>query len=68
MCLKVVDTPRCGRTGSIGCEPVCHVVRARKDTWAGYQRQLHTKVGEASIRVPKLRTLPFETAIIEPLG
>jgi putative transposase len=40
---------------------------ARKDTTrAGtYQRQLHTKVGEVSLKVPKLRTLPFETAIIE---
>ena len=26
---------------------------------------LHTKVGEVSLKVPKLRTLPFETAIIE---
>ena len=39
---------------------------ARKDTRAGsYQRQLHTKVGEVSLKVPKLRILPFETAIIE---
>jgi putative transposase len=39
---------------------------ARKDTRAGcYQRQLHTKVGEVTLKVPKLRTLPFETAIIE---
>jgi len=39
---------------------------ARQDTRAGsYQRQLHTKVGEVSLKVPKLRTLPFETAIIE---
>jgi transposase-like protein len=38
----------------------------RKDTRAGsYERQLQTKAGEVSLRVPKLRTLPFETAIIE---
>jgi transposase-like protein len=41
---------------------------ARQDTRAGsYQRQLHTKVGQVSLRVPRLRTLPFETAIIECL-
>lgn len=38
----------------------------RKDTRAGfYSRTLHTKAGEVDIKVPKLRTLPFETAIIE---
>jgi transposase-like protein len=38
----------------------------RKDTRAGsYERQLHTKAGEVSLQVPKLRNLPFETAIIE---
>jgi transposase-like protein len=38
----------------------------RKDTRAGsYTRQLHTKAGEVSLQMPKLRTLPFETAIIE---
>jgi transposase-like protein len=38
----------------------------RKDTRAGYyNRKLHTRAGEVDIRVPKLRTLPFETAIIE---
>lgn len=38
----------------------------RKDTRAGhYTRKLHTKAGEVDIRMPKLRTLPFETAIIE---
>jgi len=38
----------------------------RKDTRAGYyNRKLETKVGEIDIRMPKLRTLPFETAIIE---
>jgi transposase-like protein len=39
---------------------------ARKDTRAGsYQRQLHTQAGEVTLKVPKLRPLPFETAIIE---
>ena len=38
----------------------------RKDTRAGhYQRKLCTKAGEVTLNVPKLRHLPFETAIIE---
>jgi len=38
----------------------------RVDTRAGhYERHLHTKAGEVKLRVPKLRNLPFETAIIE---
>src|SRR5262249_36397241 len=38
----------------------------RLDTRAGhYERQLHTKAGEVTLQVPRLRTLPFETAIIE---
>jgi transposase-like protein len=38
----------------------------RVDTRAGsYERQLHTKAGEVTLKVPKLRSLPFETAIIE---
>lgn len=38
----------------------------RKDTRAGsYERQLQTKAGEVSLKVAKLRSLPFETAIIE---
>jgi len=38
----------------------------RQDTRAGhYTRKLHTKAGEVSLNVPKLRNLPFETAIIE---
>jgi transposase-like protein len=38
----------------------------RKDTRAGhYVRKLHTTAGEVELKVPKLRTLPFETAIIE---
>jgi len=40
--------------------------RARRDTRAGhYKRKLQTKAGEVELKVPKLRTLPFETAIIE---
>lgn len=39
---------------------------ARTDTRAGhYERNLHTKAGEVTLQVPKLRTIPFETAIIE---
>ena len=39
---------------------------ARVDTRAGhYERQLHTKAGEVTLQVPKLRHLPFESAIIE---
>jgi putative transposase len=38
----------------------------RQDTRAGhYTRQLHTTAGEVSLNVPKLRNLPFESAIIE---
>ena len=38
----------------------------RKDTRAGsYDRHLQTKAGEVKLTVPKLRTLPFETAIID---
>jgi transposase-like protein len=38
----------------------------RLDTRAGhYTRSLHTKAGEVSLRVPRLRSLPFETQIIE---
>jgi putative transposase len=38
----------------------------RVDTRAGYStRQLHTKAGEVALQMPKLRSLPFETAIIE---
>ena len=39
---------------------------ARKGTRAGsYQQQLDTKAGEVTLKAPKLRTLPFETDIIE---
>jgi putative transposase len=38
----------------------------RRDTRAGsYDRRLQTKAGEVRLTVPKLRSLPFETAIIE---
>jgi transposase-like protein len=38
----------------------------RVDTRAGhYKRKLMTKAGEVELKVPKLRKLPFETAIIE---
>jgi transposase-like protein len=38
----------------------------RADRRAGhYRRKLQTKAGTVELRVPKLRTLPFETAIIE---
>lgn len=39
---------------------------ARRDRRAGhYARSLHTSAGEVEVKVPKLRALPFETAIIE---
>ena len=39
---------------------------ARRDRRAGhYKRKLLTKSGEVELRIPKLRTLRFETAIIE---
>lgn len=38
----------------------------RQDTRAGhYERALETKAGPVNLKVPKLRVLPFETAIIE---
>jgi transposase-like protein len=38
----------------------------RVDRRAGfYERKLETKAGEVQLKVPKLRSLPFETAIIE---
>jgi Transposase, Mutator family len=37
-----------------------------RDTRAGhYSRHLHTKAGEVELKVPKLRSLPFESAVIE---
>ena len=39
---------------------------ARKDHRAGhYERTLHTKAGEVTLKMPKLRQQTFETAIIE---
>jgi hypothetical protein len=38
----------------------------RKDTHSGnYDRRFHARGGEVTLTVPKLRSLPFETAIIE---
>jgi YD repeat-containing protein len=38
----------------------------RLDTRAGYyERTLHTKAGAVTLQVPRLRTLPFESQIIE---
>jgi putative transposase len=52
-------------------DQLCNAARyertsARTDTRAGhYQRKLHTKAGEVTLQVPKLRQQKFETAIIE---
>ena len=52
-------------------DQLCNAARyertdARKDQRAGhYQRKLHTKAGEVTLNVPKLRQQKFETAIIE---
>jgi transposase-like protein len=38
----------------------------RRDTRAGsYNRKFHTKAGEVTLKMPKLRTMTFETSIIE---
>lgn len=38
----------------------------RIDTRAGcYKRNLETKAGKVTLKVPKLRTIPFESAIID---
>ena len=38
----------------------------RVDTRAGsYERRLQTKAGQVTLKVPRLRSLPFETQIIE---
>lgn len=50
---------------------LCHAGRyersaERQDTRAGsYQRKLVTQAGEVTLKVPRLRKLPLETAIIE---
>jgi len=52
-------------------EQLCNAARyerteARRDTRAGhYQRKLQTTAGEVTVKVPKLRQLKFEAAIIE---
>lgn len=52
-------------------DQVCGAARyersdTRRDTRAGhYERTLHTRAGEVRLKVPKLRKLPLETAIIE---
>ena len=39
---------------------------ARRDTRAGsYERKLQTQAGEVKLKVPRLRSLPFESQIIE---
>jgi putative transposase len=43
----------------------CQRNSARKDTRAGHHRKLQTRVGEVTLKVPKLRQQTFETAIIE---
>jgi putative transposase len=38
----------------------------RVSTRAGhYARKLHTKAGEVTLQMPRLRAVPFETAIVE---
>jgi transposase-like protein len=52
-------------------EAICRASRYerapdRADTRAGhYQRQLETQAGRVTLKMPKLRRLPFETGIIE---
>lgn len=52
-------------------EAICRASRYerapdRADTRAGhYQRKLETKAGSVTLKMPKLRRLPFETGIIE---
>ena len=44
----------------------CERTPERVDTRAGsYERSLETKAGKVRLKVPKLRTIPFESAIIE---
>src|SRR5579863_2182194 len=39
---------------------------ARRDTRAGhYHRQFHTKAGAVDLKMPKPRSAPFESAVIE---
>jgi len=52
-------------------DQLCNATRyertpGRTDTRAGsYKRKFHTKAGEVELKMPKLRSLPFETSIIE---
>ena len=52
-------------------DAICNATRYqrspdRQDTRAGsYKRKLLTKAGEIELKVPRLRTLPFETQIIK---
>ena len=54
-------------------DAICHAGRYQRtpdrlDTRAGtYQRKLLTKAGEVELKVPRLRSLPFETEIIKVL-
>jgi len=46
--------------------PLVQIGEGRKDTRAGsYDRHLQTRAGEVTLTAPKLRSLPFKTAIIE---
>ena len=48
------------KAGRYACSP------ERVDTRAGhYERKLETKAGAVVLKMPKLRSLPYETAIIE---
>ncbi len=57
--------------GEIALIQLCNAQRyerteGRRDTRAGhYERSLHTKAGEARLKLPKLRRQTLETAIIE---
>lgn len=43
--------------------------QGRVSTRAGsYERKLETKAGEVTLRMPKLRSVPFETTIIDRTG
>ncbi len=63
--MKLRDIP------AVEADRICQATRyerspERQDTRAGhYQRKLHTKAGEVTLNMPKLRRLPFETAIVE---
>jgi transposase-like protein len=44
----------------------CERTEARQDTRAGsYERQLHTRAGEVTLKVPKLGSLSEETPIFD---